>query len=366
MRTLFTLAFILIGFPALSQSPAQPTSQAGTATNSGSRKAAATGEHGQRTLLSGAATPLVVTPAYISSLAEELRAKHPALQAAWARTNAAAANVQGVRNWEDPMARVGGMAAREEFRASDGDIIYGAEQKLPLFGKPELARRVARAELATETANAEYQFQILRRELAKLAFATALATEVVSIGQQDLVWLETMVQTMENKYQAGQATLVEVLQLQNERAKRATQLQTDRDRLAHDQFSLNRMLNRDAAVPWPSLELPPLAPAVAYGPKLVDYALKYEPKLQMLRQQVKQAAAGVELTRRQRWPDVSAGVEARNYSGDGSFRQGVLIVSMNLPWVNAGKYRSDIKREEAKVTATEFDLADYELTLREE
>ncbi|HWH71730.1 MAG TPA: TolC family protein, partial [Candidatus Sulfotelmatobacter sp.] len=216
------------------------------------------------------------------------------------------------------------------------------------------------------TANAEYQFQILRRELAKLAFATALATEVVSIGQQDLVWLETMVQTMENKYQAGQATLVEVLQLQNERAKRATQLQTDRDRLAHDQFSLNRMLNRDAAVPWPSLELPPLAPAVAYGPKLVDYALKYEPKLQMLRQQVKQAAAGVALTRRQRWPEVSAGVEARNYSGDGSFRQGVLIVSMNLPWVNAGKYRSDIKREEAKVTATEFDLADYELTLREE
>ena len=295
-----------------------------------------------------------------------MRGKHPALRAAWARTNAAAANVGTVRTWEDPMARVGGMAAREEMRADEGDLIYGVEQKLPLFGKPNLARRAARAELSTETANADYQFQMLRRELAKAVFRTALVDEVVVIGQQDLAWLETINRTMEGKYRSSEATLMEVLQVQNERAKQASQLETERDRLAHERVSLNRMLSRDLPAPWPALELPALAGPVLYSPKLVDFALKYEPRIEMLRRQVKQAEAAVALTRRQRLPDISAGLEARNYTGDGSFRQGMLILSMPIPWVNGGKYRSEVQRDEAKLKAAEYDLVDYELSVREE
>ena len=307
-----------------------------------------------------------LTPAYINELAEEMRGKSPALQAAWARTNAAAANVGTVRTWDDPMAHLGGMAAGDDMRESEGDLMYGVEQKLPLFGKPDLARRVARAELSTETANAEYQFQVLRRELAKAMFRTALVDEVVVIGQQDLAWLETTTQTMEGKFRASEATLVEVLQLQNERAKQATQLETERDRLSHERVSLNRMLNRGLLSPWPTLELPALAGPVVYNQKLVEFAIKYEPKIEMLRRQIKQAEATVASTRRQRLPDISAGLEARNYTGDGSFRQGILLFSMNVPWVNAGKYRSEVRRDEAKLKAAELDLVDYELSVREE
>ncbi len=258
------------------------------------------------------------------------------------------------------------MAAREEMRADEGDLIYGVEQKLPLFGKPGLARAVARAELATEMANADYRFQILRRELAQTVFRAALADEVVVIGQQDLAWLETMTRTMEGRYRAGEATLVEVLQLQNERSKRATQLETDRDRVTHERVSLNRMLNRDLLAPWPTLELPSLAGPVVYNQKLLDFALKYEPKVEVLRRQIKQAEANVALTRRQRSPDLSAGLEARNYTGDGSFRQGILLFSLPVPWLNAGKYRADVQRDEARLKAAESDLVDYELSVREE
>ena len=72
------------------------------------------------------------------------------------------------------------------------------------------------------------------------------------------------------------------------------------------------------------------------------------------------------MTRRQRLPDVNAGLEARNYSGDGSFRQGVLLFSMPIPWVNSGKYREDVNRDEARLRAAESDLQDYELSVREE
>src|SRR6185503_9798603 len=144
-------------------------------------------------------------------------------------------------------------------RADDGDVIYGAEQKLPLFGKAALARRVARAEFVVESANADSQFQIRRSELAKLAFRAALAEQIVAVGEQDLVWLQTLADTAESKYQSGAATLVEVLQVQNERAKRTTQLQTDRGNLSHARVSLNRTLNRQLQSPWPTLELPPVA-----------------------------------------------------------------------------------------------------------
>jgi outer membrane protein TolC len=307
-----------------------------------------------------------VTPEYLSGLAEEMRTNSPALQAAYARTNAAQAEIDAVRTWEDPMLRLGGMAAREEMRADEGDLIYGVEQKLPLFGKPRLARDVARSGLATEVAGAEYQFQTLRRELAKAVFQAALADQIVAIGEQDLAWLNTVGEALPGRYRAGQATLVDVLQLDNERARRATQLKTDRDQLGHQRVSLNRLLNRDLAAPWPALELPTLAGPVVFNQQLVDLAVKYEPKVQMMRRQIQQAEATAASTRRSRLPDVNVGVEARNYSGDGSFRQGMLVLSLNLPLANAGKYRHDLQRDEAKVKATEFDLADYEWAVREE
>ena len=98
----------------------------------------------------------------------------------------------------------------------------------------------------------------------------------------------------------------------------------------------------------------------------MDFAIKYEPKIEMMRRQIKQAEAAVASTRRQRLPDISAGLEARNYTGDGSFRQGILLFSMNVPWLNTSKYRSEIQRDEAKLKAAELDLADYQLSVREE
>ena len=305
-----------------------------------------------------------VTPAFINQLAEEMRTNHPALLAAGARTNAAAANAAAVRTWDDPMVRVGGMGAREMMRADEGDLIYGVEQKLPIFGKPALARAAAQSEFAVEQANADYQFQTLRRDLAKSLFKTALAHRVVEIGEQDRTWLETMVAATEAKFRTDEATLAELLELQNELSKRTNQLRTDIALCENEEFTLNRLLNHDSREPWPMLQLPAVAPAIAYSQRLVEFSLKYEPKTLVLRQQVKQAQASARLTRRQRLPDFSAGLEARNYTGDGSFRQGMFVLSFNLPWGNAGKYRDDIRRDEARQRAAELDLADWELSAR--
>jgi outer membrane protein TolC len=302
----------------------------------------------------------------VNQLAEQMRTNHPAIRAAWARTNAAAASLAGVRTWEDPVVELGGLAAETAMRADEGDIIYGVEQKLPLFGKPKAEREMARAELATQMAGVDFQSQVLRSELAKAVFRAALADAVVELGTEDLRWLEMMAQTMDSRYRSGQSTLVETLQVQNERARRATRLENDRAQRSHSRVVLNRFLNRDQNTPWPRFQLPDLAAPVAFNQKLVEYALRYEPRSEVKRREILQAEAAIRLAKRKSRPDVSAGVEARNYSGDGDFRQAMLVLSMSLPWANNSKYRQDIKREEARKQAVEYGFADYEQDLRQE
>src|SRR5207245_9043919 len=136
--------------------------------------------------------------------------------------------------------------------------------------------------------------------------------------------LQATEKATDNKYRAGQAVVADTLQIQNEVAKRNDALRTDRRRLAHEHFTLNRLLNRE--VRWPSLLLPPVAPAVPLSATLLSLALQNEPKLKLLEQEIKQAAASAELTRKTRLPDVSLGVEGRQYSGDGEFRAGMVTL----------------------------------------
>lgn len=309
---------------------------------------------------------LLLTPASVNQLAEEMRANHPALLAARVRTNAAAAGVSAVRTWDDPIFRIGAMAADTTMRADNGDLIYAAEQKLPLFGKARASRAVASAELAVEIASEDYQFQTLRRDLAKALFRAALADETLAIAAQDLEWLNIATKVAEENYRAGTVRLMDVLTLQNEQSKRSEQLITERENRSQAVLALNLSLGRDHSAPWPTIQLPPLADELIYSDRLVRLALRNEPKLKVMRQQIQQGEASVNLSRKQRWPDVTLGVENRNYSRNGELRQTEVMLGFSFPFGNAARYRADIRREESKRAAAEFDVKDYERSVLEE
>jgi len=309
---------------------------------------------------------LWLTPDAINQLSEELREAHPGLRAARAQADAARAEVAGVRSWADPMFKLGGMFAEDEMRAAEGDLVYGIEQKLPLFGRPRLTREIAQADLSAEELTYEYEWQTRRRDLAQALFRAALADRVVSIGEEDLAWLGRTVQLTEQRYRTGESALVDLLRLQNEQQKRADRLTTDRRQLEHERLILNRMLNRDLASPWPVLELPEIAGPVRYTAELVELALRFEPGLRVRRQAVQQAEARAQLVRRERLPDITLGAQGRHYSGNGDFRQAEVMLGFSFPWGNAAKYRADHERSRARTLAAEQESVDYELELREE
>ena len=309
---------------------------------------------------------IVLTPELINEFAEEARSNNAALWAARSRVTAAQENARSVPLWRDPEVMLGGMAAETMMRMEDGDIMYGVEQMLPVFGKEKAARNAARAEVPVEEADLEYQFQTLRKNIAQSLFQAVLTDELLVLAQQDLLWLETLTAAVEQRYSVGDASQMDVLRVQNERSRRVEQIRNDENTREMAYATVNRLLNRNVIAGWARMELPELAGPVALTTKLLAYAEKFEPKLKMMREQRAQAVAMVDLTRRERRPDLSAAVEARQYSRTGEGRSAAVVLKMTVPWLNRNNYKSAVLREEARVTEVDYKIEDMLYEVRTE
>jgi outer membrane protein TolC len=264
------------------------------------------------------------------------------------------------------MLRFGVMGADTEFRADDGDLLLGVEQKLPLFGKPQAARKVARTELSAQWAETDYRVQQLRREIIAQLVKLSLAQRLAELSRLDLTWLDTMVTTMEEKYRNGMASQFELLQIQNERARRTTALRTQENNADYESVALNRVISRPLSNAWPKVVLPPAAEPLPPTPELLEHAIANAPKLRVMHRMAAVADAMAEATKKERLPGFAVGAETRNYSRDAEFRQSMFTLSFNIPWGNRDKYRSDYLRDKAKAEAVKLDVASEELALRDE
>ena len=315
-----------------------------------------------------ATNAVTINTAFIEVLVKEAATNNPSVKAANARVRSSILNAESIRTWDDPMAMFGG----EVFSPNGmdpsmmGNLAYGLEQKLPLWNRPKMARRVAELEGSMRQAEVNFRIHQLRFEITKALLTTALAEQVVDIGEQDLGWIKATANATDIRYRSGQASVGDTLQIQNEIAKRTDALRTDRRRLDHEHFALNRLLNRAESSPWPRFTLPPIGPAIPLSQKLLNLALDNEPKLKILEQEIRQAEATSALVRKSRLPDVLVGVEGRQYSGDGEFRSGMFSLKLSIPWGNRDKYRKDYEREKQRQKSAEFEREDQTLMVREE
>ncbi len=308
-----------------------------------------------------------ITPALIDGLVKDATVSNPGIEASSARADAASAEIDSIRTWEDPTVSLGlwkstprGMSASQE-----GNIIYGINQKLPVFGRPELARNVAEAAAAKARLSVAYETQRIRRDLTVALVGLAFADRSLDLAREDLDWLEATVSTVDSRYRAGKSSQVEWLRAQTERAKAADNIRTRELDREHQQVLINRLLNRNPHTLWPRYAMPEVAGPVPYDDHLVRDALDLAPKLKIKRQETEESDATALLTRRRRMPEIGVGVEARQYSGDAGIREGALTVDFTLPWLNARRYDSDLRRDLANRRASERDATEYELEIRE-
>lgn len=311
---------------------------------------------------------ITVNPTLLLSLFDEARTNNSGLRTAEARVTVGQLDTETVRSWDDPKFSFGGVLAgpRRGRIEEDGDLVYTMEQKLPLWNRPRLNRDILVAQTQTQATEAAFREAQLRRDLTKALLNLSLIHRRTTFLTNDYAWMDTLIALGEEKFRAGLGPHTDLLLLQNEKSKLADTLRTEQNRLRTGEAALNRLLGRSLQAPWPRIELPRLVAPVVYSPALAAYAATNEPRLKVMRQEKSQAQAVTRLTETMRRPDVSLGIQGRQYTGDAGFREGMFTVSLNLPWWNAPKYRADLKRDEAKVRTVEAELADYELSVREE
>jgi outer membrane protein, heavy metal efflux system len=99
---------------------------------------------------------------------------------------------------------------------------------------------------------------------------------------------------------------------------------------------------------------------------LIEHATQMAPQLDVMRASLRQAESSVAFARKQRLPDVSVGLEGRQYADTGEFREGMVLFGLSIPWGNRARYSADIKRETRKADAAQFDLADMQLAMRDD
>ena len=226
-----------------------------------------------------------LSPSILTALFDEARTNNLGLRAAEARVTASRFGAETVRNWEEPRFTLGGVLSgpRRGRIEEDGDLIYGVDQKLPLWNRPRLSRDILVAETQTKATEVAFREAQLHRDLTKALLRIALVHRTTGFLTNDLVWLDTLIALGEEKFRAGFGSHVDLLQMQNEKSKRADSLRTEQSRLRTEQAALNRLLGRELQAPWPRVELPRLVPPITHTSALASYAATNEPRLKVLR-----------------------------------------------------------------------------------
>ena len=317
-------------------------------------------------ILSLAAPPTapaeVVSPSAVHRLAEAARQRHPGLQALQSRAAAARENAEGVRQWSDPSLRAGGIGytPRGPAPSEEGDIALGISQNLPVFGKESAARAVAQAESRTAQETLETRFQMLKRDLMGRALDSALLNRRIELAQADLAWLRNLSLGLEARLPSGAVSPAQLLRLRNEVSQAEATLRLRHLESRDAAVRIQRILGKPTEPPVDHWELPARARPIAYRHEWSRKALAVEPRLRLARRMSQEAEARVEATRLSPRPNLSLGLDSRQYSGDGGLRNGSATLSMSLPWFNRDQYRKDLARDRLRLEASQREVADLE------
>ncbi len=310
----------------------------------------------------------VVSPAAVRRLADAIKSRHPGLQALGLRAGAAREDAEAVRQWADPTLRAGGIGygSRGPAPSEEGDLALGITQPLPIFGKESAARDLARAGSRTAQEAHDVRWQVLQRDLMERLLEAAFLNRQIDLATADLEWLRRISVGLEARLPGGTTSPAQGLRLRNEVSEAETRLRLQRVEARDAEVRINRVLGLPIDHPVGRWELPKVAAALAYRPEWSRQALASEPRLRLARKAQDEASARVEATRRSRRPNLSLGLDSRQYTGDGGLRNGSAILSLSLPWWNRDAYQRDLSRDRLRAEAAQREVDDLEAEVTQE
>lgn len=276
--------------------------------------------------------------ASVESLLEFARSRNPEYAAMRLDADAAAQRVMPAGALPDPKLRVeleeitmGGAQSPSLSPNQVGSTKYTLMQDLPWFGKRELKREIAALEADGAQVRATATWLELSARIKSgyaqayyLSETTRLTTEVMDLMSR----LEKIAQA---RYSGGLAAQQDVIRAQTEQTNLRNELIALENERAINRSQLNLLLARNPDEPLAEPErLRPLpAPAALALGALDERARARSPQLQAEAARVRAADKNLDLTYKNRFPDVTVGIAP--VQSRSSIKDWEVMVELNIP-----------------------------------
>lgn len=261
------------------------------------------------------------------------------LRSAFAAWKAALEEIPQVRAMPDPRFTYRNYIHAVETRVGPQRNAYEISQTFPWLGKLEL-----RSDIAAERAQATFhRFEAARLKLFyrvhKAYGEYYYLRQAIGITEQNVALLDQIESIARRRYAVGADTHPDVIRAQVEQVKLADSLRTLQKLRAVIMARLNAAMDRPANAPLPWPEEIPSPQSEFSDEQLLAWAARANPEVQAMDREIAARKLGVELARKEYFPDVTVGVnvidtgEARgpmNVSDSGKDPV-IAMISLNIP-----------------------------------
>jgi len=306
-------------------------------------------------------------PVYLEQLIEQMLAANPELQSARKRWEAKQKRPGQDRALPDPTIRLGWASAGAPYPGAglgqDPAANFGVEisQMFPYPGKRALRGTMAHQEARAESSLFQETQQSLVARLKSDYYELQYSFDAIEVLSRNKTLLERLAKLAEIRYAAGQASQQDLIQSQMEISLIETKLlEMERNRQSTT-AAINALLNRDPAAEL-GRPVPGAIPALPSFDALQTSALDFSPMLRAQRAVMDARQMGLELSRRNYYPDFEV---MGGYFNQGSMKDmWEFRVQINIPLFFAGKQRLAVEEGVARLSESRKDFQAQEQVLR--
>lgn len=295
---------------------------------------------------------------------------NPAIQEALARSRAAELRVPQVTSLPDPMLNFGQAIRRPETRVGSQVNTLSVSQVFPWFGKLDL-----RGQMASQEAIASSHLHVARQRDVILAvkrafYDLAYVDTAVAISQEEHALLDHYEQFAQSRYSTGQGLQQAVIKIQAEITKVTSRLDTLSQQRVTLVTRLNTLMSRPPDTPMPRIARVSLPDVVLDLSELYQLSEQHRQELLASRALIERSERGIELAKKDYWPDVAIGASYANIRGRNVLQpppengKNALTVSVGVSiplWRE--KYRAGVQRatEETLAQRRNYDAVQNEV-----
>ena len=315
--------------------------------------------------------------ASLSELMEEARRNNPDILAARRAWQAAAQVPTQVTTMPDPTVSVQHLSVGSPMPFagySNSDFAYiglGISQDLPYPGKLRLKGESAREDVAIARDKLDAVTRSVIEQVKEAYFQIAAIQETLAVLDRDSRLLEQIENIADARYRVGQGIQQDILKAQLERTKLLREVANQRQLLGSARAQLTKLLNRPADSPDLSADRLVETPLRYTAEELMAKARTQNPAIAGQQEIVKRQSLGVEMARKDRYPDFNVQYQWQHTADQ--FRDYYMVsFSARLPIYRSRKLNPELaqateelsrsEREyEGQIQAAYFDVRDQYL-----